>query len=102
MRDQLDLIFICHTVEPEPRPLALRWIQMQPKRRASSLENFPNFLQQLNVAYDATVIHVPLIVHWGERCNLVHEAVDATAKIERPSGSPCCTPARDQIMCSWS
>ena len=56
---------------------------MQLKSRTTSLENLPHLLQHANVAYDASVVHVPLVVHWVQSGDLVHEPVDATTEVKR-------------------
>ena len=43
----------------------------------------PHFSQQFDVANDASIIHVPLVVDWAESLNLVHKRVKTTAKIQR-------------------
>jgi hypothetical protein len=49
---------------------------------ASRLEDFPHLLQKLDVSYDASVIHVPLVVHRVECRNFVDETVDAATKVQ--------------------
>ena len=92
MRNQPHLSFLCHALKSagagqrarrvKPRPLALRRVQMQAKGWASSLEDLPDLLEQLDVTNDASVIHVPLVVHRIERRDLVHKAVDAATEVK--------------------
>ena len=55
---------------------------MQTQRRASHLQDLPHFLQKLHVAYDTSVIHVPLVVHRVQSCDLVDKGVDAATEIQ--------------------
>jgi len=57
---------------------------METKRWTSSFQNLPNLLQQCHIANDTSIIHVPLIVHWIQCCNLIHETIDAATKVQRP------------------
>jgi hypothetical protein len=86
------LVLLRHILEPDgarksaarvkPRPLALGRVQVQTKRRTSSLQDPPHVLEQLHIAHNATIVHVPLVVHWIQSCNLVHKPVDAATKVQ--------------------
>ena len=73
----------------QPRPLALCRVEVKAQSRTLLLQQTPDLEQDRHGRNDASVIHVPFLVHRSKTRDLTDKLVQSKQKYTGLKGSPC-------------